>query len=205
MDMTDAIVRSIIEVSNGKNLNAGGFRSDEYMISWNSDLGSLGVVQFRIPISKFRIDIQTGMRYVSILVAFASLIMDECNRGMIDNLCEAKRRGAKTLFQCKSLDESIMYMTIPVMNNSYGLMELPIAFHSIEDGEYKWEIPNKAEIYAQVYKELSDTPIPRMSQISHMISDYTGLEVRTSQGVPVLAATQSVNTYVDPSYISDTD
>ena len=197
MDLPDAIVRAITEISEAKGLNAMNICRESTKIQWKSDLGSLGNVSYRVPFTEFEKSLEAGMRCVSILIAFSDLITQETNKGMIDNIREANRRGSKTYFCMSSTRKNVMNMYVPVASDKYRYTTLPIAFEETSDGEYSWNIPDSAEIYACVYENDTPPALGSMNtqELSRVISGYAGLEQRASSGVPILEATQSAREY----------
>lgn len=206
MEIESAIIRSIGEVCEQKHLNATKFRNNGRCISWESHLGILGKVTYRVPFSEFTKSLENGMRSVSILIAFADLITQESNKGMIDNIKAAKNRGSRTYFTMSSPDSNIMRMYVPKASNSWDYTTVPIRFKKTDDGEYEWDIPESAELYSSIYDHEGPQSIEGITpeELSRVLSDYTGLERVTSSGVPVLYATQSAREY-NTDYEADTE
>lgn len=191
MDIEDAIVRSVAETCKEKNLHATNIVNDGENIRWSSTLGILGTVHYYVSFSRFQENLECGMRVVSILIAFADLITKERNKGMIDNIKEATNRGSRTYFYISSSDTDTIKMFIPTADSSRGFTSVPIKFTQSEDGEYVWTIPESAELFVSLNNHEGIggmTPAER----SRAISDYAGLEQRTSSGVSILYTTQNV-------------
>lgn len=210
MEMEDAIARAIREICEAKNLNAMNIHHSDRYIHWNSDLGILGRVHFKVPFAEFQRQLESGMRSVSILVAFADLITKDSNKGMIEHIYEAKRRGSRYYFRMNDSSVNVMNMFIPIASRSWGYTSLPIHFTESEDGEYEWKIPDTAELYASVFDDQDPHPLETMNpeELSRAVSNYTGLAQATSVGVPVLHATQSARDYseaLNSSYISENE
>lgn len=195
MDLENAIVRSITEICEEKGLNATNFVNDGESIRWDSTLGILGQTQYRVQFSKFKESLESGMRNVSILIAFAELITKEENKGMIDNIKEANNRGAQTYFYMSSFKKNTMKMSVPMADRSRGFSTIPIKYTQIEDGKYEWTIPESVELYSSMCNE-EDLKNTTRGDLSRIISDYVGLERGASDGVPVLYATQSAGDYL---------
>jgi hypothetical protein len=167
---------------------------------WYSGLSSLGQVNYRVPFEMFNTDIEIGMKNVSILVGFSDLITKPENKGMIDNLAEASRRGSRTYFKL-SLTDNIINMYVPKATNSYDYTSIPIHFTVVDDGEYVWDIPSSAEIYECVHETTLEGSNMDPISLARVVSDYAGIHDFTSSGVPTLQATQSARNYsYDPKY-----
>ena len=210
MEVNDAIVRSIVEICEEKQLNATNFVNNDGRICWTSDLGILGKVKYHGLFTEFRESLENGLQSVSILIAFADLITQESNKGMIDNINVAKNRGAKTLFAMSSPDSNIMRMCVPKATNNWDYTTVPIRFTKTGDGEYEWGIPESAELYSSIYNDGGSQAVEGMvpEELSRVISEYTGLEGVSSSGVPVLCATESIrdySAYYEPESMDDSD
>jgi hypothetical protein len=201
MDLLDAIVRSIQEVSSAKGLNAENIRKRHDRIVWTSRLGILGSVKYTVPLREFERSLEKGMRYVSILIAFADLITKEENKGMIDNIKEAGRRGARTYYSIVPTNEPFVNMTIPL---GTGYTTMKVQYEEREDGEYEWTIPEYAELYACIHDHDCPSSLGE-AELNRIVSDYAGLGTTASSGVPVLGATQSVRDYSYGTEYDDTD
>ena len=195
MELQDAIVRAISEFTDDKGLKISNIKREGINICWNSQLGALGSSIYRVPFSSFEKSIEDGMRYVSILIAFTELITKIENKGMIDNIVEAKRRGSRTYFQLSTEVDNMMNMYVPKLASSYECTVIPIHFDEISDGEYKWDIPNNAEVYACLNDITLDDLEISPEEITRAISGYTGLQDNDSTSVPTLMATKSARGY----------
>lgn len=195
MELQDAIVRAISEFTDEKGLKISSIKREGINICWNSQLGALGLSIYRVPFSSFEKNIEDGMRYVSILIAFTELITKIENKGMIDNIVEAKRRGSRTYFQLSTEVDNTMDMYVPKPSSSYECTVIPIHFDEISDGEYKWDIPNNAEVYACLNDMALDDLEISPEELTRAISGYTGLQDNDSTSVPTLMATKSARGY----------
>lgn len=196
MDLEQAIVRTITEISESKKLNATDITLGKDTICWKSVVGSLGTVSFRTPTNLMHTDLPKGIRNISVLIAFADLITKPENKGMSDNISEASRRGSSTLYSLKN-DTNIVRMSAPSHNTPYGWRKIDITYTELSDGEYEWSIPDMEEIYQSIYDELGTdyTSTRDPEEIRRIVSAYTGISQRVSSGVPVLHATQSAREY----------
>ena len=197
MDLQDAIVHSIRELCEEKHLNATNIANNGENMSWESSLGILGQVEYCIPFSEFRKSLEYGMRSVSILIAFTDLITQETNKEMINNINEAKKRGANTYFMMPSSDSNIVRMSVPKATNRWEYTTIPIKFTILDDGKYQWDIPESVGLYSIIYDNQYPLSIGELASedLSNVISEYAGLGGRESSGVPVLQATQSTREY----------
>jgi len=196
MSLNSAIERCIREASDQYELNATDISVNEHRVQWKSTCGGpIGEMIFRVPIRRFEADIEMGVRDVSTLISFASLTLQEENRGLAENIRTAVQcYGAPYYFKlADNMYRVIVYIGLPV-EGTYTTINVDYTSNN-ETGEYTWEIPHSENLYASFQRSQllgGDTEDP--PSLTNDISAYDAIGLRATQsiGLPIRGVSDSI-------------
>jgi len=155
MELTDAIVKSITEISEKYGLNATDISKINNKITWKSKCGILEQMCFKVSCNKFTISLEKGIRDISTLISFGSLIDKPENKGFATNIHEATIKS-RAPYQFRIIDDK--HVEAYIYSNSYiGYSTIYISYDVNDDtGEYTWSLPEQIdELYIGVSQEES--------------------------------------------------
>jgi hypothetical protein len=201
--VNEAIVKSIQEVCQKYSLNCSNISNSNGVLQWKSTIAPFGgKVRFQVPFHHFESALEHGMQHVSVLVAFADLIAKDENKGMVENMLRAWRMGAPYYYTTMSNNHSVrMFLPSSRPSVCMSLISTLDISYTRDDatGDYIWTIPDSETLY----REFVDTEqAPDSEQMERQISEYTGLVVRQSSGIPVMETTQSAREWSIPEPIN---
>lgn len=214
MPLESAIVHCIREASEQRSLNATDIVIHRRRVQWKSICGGpIGEMIFMVPLRRFEESIELGVSDVSTLISFASLTLQEENRGLAENIRNAVHcYGAPNYFQ---VIENMCRVAVSIGDPTEGTYSSIIVDYTInnETGEYNWEIPETENVYASFQRSHlvgGDTEEPPSLTWGVSAYDAIGLHATQSAGLPVRGVSDSIrahsgrpDTLMDPAELSD--
>jgi hypothetical protein len=228
MSVPEAIERTIREITEKYSLNAceihckyGSHRSKQ--IQWISHCGVLGNIYFKIPLSKFEKSLEEGVKCISTLISFSTLLNIPENHEFAENILTAMYNGAPNLYHLDSGNENqvnayIGFMTPPVFGTPIGSYRMISVTFDVnpETGVYHWKLPDSiTEVYDDIrvpstlgdetgngvftneweaYRQMGESEFtPARREITAY--DSIGLVNAESSSIPILEAVTSICHY----------
>ena len=201
MTLDTAIAHCIRDASERHHLNATDISVYGRRVQWKSNCGGpIGEMVFRVPLRRFEDSIEMGVSDVSTLISFASLILQEENRGLAENIRTAVQcYGAPYYFQLiDNMYRVVAYIGIP-SEGTYTAMAIDYSCNN-ETGEYTWEIPYSENIYANVQQpHMVDSDTDEPPSLIRDVSTYDaiGLHATQSSGLPIRGVSDSIREHSD--------
>lgn len=170
MELTDAIVKSITEISEKYNLNATDISKIDNNITWKSKCGILEQMCFRVSFEKITTSLEKGIRDISTLISFGSLIDKPENSGFATNIREASVKS-RAPYQFRIIDDKRVEAYI-YSHSFIGYSTIYISYDVNEDtGEYEWFLPDGVD---ELYVGISQTE-SSVSEIPEFGRTFSGL------------------------------
>ena len=171
MELTDAIITSITEISDKYDLNATDISKMNNNIIWKSKCGILEQMCFRVSCEKFTPSLEKGIREISTLISFGSLINKPENSGFATHIREATVKS-RAPYQFRIIDDKRIEAHI-YSHSFIGYSTIYISYDVNDDtGEYVWFLPEDVdELYIGISQKVSS-----MSELPAIGRTFSGLQ-----------------------------